>query len=249
MSLLPENLKDRFTPHSKIVFFTGAGISAESGVPTFRDKDGYWSKYDPTKLASVAGFRATPETVWEWYLYRREKIKSVKPNPGHFAITKFQSVFRQTSVATQNVDGLHERAGNSSVHELHGNIFNTNCLECGMTLNIPVVFNLKKEGIPRCKCGGLARPGVVWYGESLSGETLTTVFELTHQADIFFSIGSSTEVYPAAQLPFEAKNKGAIVIEINPNRTPFTQHADLSIQQPSGVILPQLFEELHLAMA
>lgn len=248
MQLLPNSLKSRFTQACKIVFFTGAGISAESGVPTFRDKDGYWSKYDPMQLASIKGFRGDPEVVWEWYLYRREKINSVKPNPGHVAITRLQSIFKQAVVATQNVDGLHERAGNNHVFELHGNIFTTKCLECGMTLDLPATFDLKKNGIPRCECGGMARPGVVWFGESLPRETLTEVFDHTRSADVFFSIGTSTEVYPAAQLPFDAKRSGAVVIEINPNRTPFSQQADLSIQQPAGKILPQLFEELQLAL-
>ena len=249
MHLLPEQVKTRFTKDCKMVFFTGAGISAESGVPTFRDKDGYWSKYDPMILASVDGFRQDPELVWEWYLYRREKIISVEPNPAHFGITQFQSIFNEAIVATQNVDDLHNRAGNREVYELHGNIFATKCLECGMALDMPPNFDLKTHGIPQCECGGMARPGVVWFGESLPRETLTRVFELTRRADVFFSIGTSTEVYPAAQLPFEAKNHGAVVIEINPNRTPFSVHADLVLQQPSGEILPQLFEELQFALA
>lgn len=249
MPNLPDHLLRRFTSETRIAFFTGAGISAESGIPTFRDKDGYWSKYDPMRLASVQGFRADPELVWNWYLYRREKILSVKPNPGHISITKFQKLFPDSCVITQNVDGLHEQAGNQNIYELHGNIFITRCLECSQEMDVPIIFNPVTEGIPRCECGGLARPGVVWFGESLPMQTLSDAMTLVQQVDVLFTIGSSTAVYPAAQIPFDARNNGAVVIEINPDQTPFTSHADLAMQAPAGVAMPQLFEELYAALA
>jgi len=136
MAILPDSQLNQFTPTCKIVFFTGAGISAESGIPTFRDQDGYWSKYNPLKMASVRGFRENPVLVWNWYLYRREKILAAQPNPGHIAISKFQATFPNTAVVTQNVDGLHQRAGTGEIHELHGNIFSSRCLECDKNLDV-----------------------------------------------------------------------------------------------------------------
>ena len=249
MSMLPKSMIKQFSPASKIVFFTGAGISAESGIPTFRDKDGYWSQHNPLKMASIRGFREDPVLVWNWYLYRREKILAAQPNPGHIAITKFQAVFPNTAVVTQNIDGLHQRADNRDVYELHGNIFSSRCLECKKSLDFSERTEVTEKSIPRCECGGLARPGVVWFGEALPAKVLAVAFELARQADIFFSIGTSTEVYPAAQLPFEAKNHGARIIEINPNQTSLTSHADLTIQQPAGGILPKIYKEIHAVLA
>ncbi len=235
---------ERFSQENFLVFFTGAGIAAESGIPTFRDVDGLWSKHDPYELASPDGFEANPELVLEWYLYRREKALNSEPNPGHRAITDFQKLFARSVVITQNVDGLHARAGNQDIIELHGNLNRYKCYKCGQALSPPVSV-LAAE----CPCGGRARPDVVWFGESLLPQSLERSWEHSKQADIFFSIGTSTQIYPAAQLPFEAKRHGAFVIEINPQLTPLSPMADLSLQGPSGEILPQLFKEFHAALS
>lgn len=231
---------ERFSSESSVVFFTGAGVAAESGVPTFRDTDGLWSKYDPYELASPDGFRKDPELVSEWYEHRRQKALNVEPNPGHFAITDFQKLFPNSVVITQNVDGLHERAGNREILELHGNLHRVKCFKCSQPLN---------QGEKSCECGGLARPDVVWFGESLNPIHLSKALDHARSAVLFFTIGTSTQVFPAAQMPFAAREAGAFVIEINPHLTPFSAMADLSLQQPSGLALPSLYKEFHEVFA
>ncbi len=227
------------------MFFTGAGISAESGISTFRDPDGYWSKYDPMKLASPEGFKEDPELVLRWYAARRQLAGKAQPNPGHLAITQFQKLFPHSVVITQNVDGLHARAGNEPVWELHGNIHRQKCLKCAEE----VAFNPDNpDGINYCACGGMLRPDVVWFGESLSISILNQAFDAVKSCSLLFTIGTSTQVYPAAQLPFEALNQGAFVIEVNPEPTPFSAKADLSLRDPVGKVLPNLYEEFYAAL-
>ncbi len=236
---------DKFTRNSPVVFFTGAGISAESGLATFRDPHGHWSKYDPMKLASADGFRQDPELVLEWYAARRKQAAAAKPNAGHRAITKFQKLFPNSAVITQNVDGLHARAGNDPVWELHGNIHRQKCFSCGSAADSGRDVSLRMN---YCDCGGLLRPDVVWFGESLPLEVLNHAFDATSRCEIFFSIGTSTQIYPAAQLPYEAQNRGAFVIEINPETTPFSSQADLSLRAKSGIALSKMYEEFHAAL-
>ncbi|MEA3286618.1 MAG: NAD-dependent deacylase [Candidatus Marinimicrobia bacterium] len=237
---------DKFTRNSRVVFFTGAGISAESGISTFRDPDGHWSKYDPMKLASPEGFRADPELVLGWYAARRQTAREAQPNKGHLAITQFQKLFPNSVVITQNVDGLHARAGNDPVWELHGNIHRHKCFKCG------TMGELKQDQeaeINYCRCGGMLRPDVVWFGESLSVALLNEVYEAVARCKLFFTVGTSTQVYPAAQLPFEAQDHGAFVIEINPEITPFSTRANISIRDSAGVALPDLYEEFYAALS
>lgn len=237
---------DRFHSNSRVVFFTGAGISAESGISTFRDIDGYWSKYDPTKLASPQGFSEDPDLVLKWYAERRKKIKKARPNHAHLAITDFQKLFPKSMVITQNVDGLHWQAGNAPVLELHGSIHREKCFECGKPgSELPATRGKRSF----CSCGGLMRPDVVWFGESLAMSTLSDAFESTRQCDIFFTIGTSTLIYPAAQLPYEARNAGAYVIEVNQEETPFSEAADLSVRGKAGEILPKIFREFNAAVS
>ena len=160
---------DRFDPQSRLVFFTGAGISAESGISTFRDPQGLWSKYDPMKLASPAGFEADPELVLSWYAHRREMVARAQPNLGHQFITDFQKLFQHSVVITQNVDGLHEKAGNQHIYELHGNIHRHKCHRCRKVHNLE---GHQMRALYTCDCGGLIRPDVVWFGENLDSETL-----------------------------------------------------------------------------
>jgi NAD-dependent deacetylase len=221
------------------VVLTGAGISAESGVPTFRGQDGLWKQYRPEELATSDAFQSNPELVWEWYNWRRELIRKVQPNPGHYALVQFQHWFDDFTLITQNVDGLHRRAGLEDILELHGNIYQNICFDCRQ-LDMKVT-DIDPATIATCKhCGGKLRPGVVWFGEMLPQEVMEASFKKAEQADIFFSIGTSALVNPAASLPVMAKQNGSILIEINPNRTPLTDLADYYFPARAGELLPQL---------
>lgn len=235
-----------FSRHSSVVFFTGAGISAESGLSTFRDPEGLWSKYDPMKLASPDGFMEDPELVLSWYAARRAKAREAKPNQAHLVITQFQKLFKSSVVITQNVDGLHARAGNDPVLELHGNFHRQKCFSCGDPLDLNVEM---KGRVNYCTCGGMLRPDVVWFGESLPITILNEAYEAVKACDILFTIGTSTQIYPAAQLPFEAQAHGAYVIEINPEPTPFSSKANMSLRDLAGIALPKLYEEFHAALS
>jgi len=232
----------RFSKDSSVVFFTGAGISAESGISTFRDPEGHWSKYDPMTLASPTGFEQDPELVLGWYADRREAINRAEPNAGHVTISDFQKLFKRSVVITQNVDGLHARAGNRNIYELHGNIHHHKCNNCGEQVEVST-RNMRK--INKCDCGGRVRPDVVWFGESLPLQIIHAAFDQAQSCDLMFTIGTSSQIYPAAQLPFEAQSNGAFVIEINPEPTPFTPQADLCIHDAAGSVLPKLYEEFH----
>jgi NAD-dependent deacetylase len=223
----------------RIGVLTGAGISAESGIATFRGDDGIWKKFKPEELASMDAFMRNPELVWEWYEQRKKIIKEVKPNAAHKILADMEDHFPYFTICTQNIDSLHFRAGNKNVMELHGNILRTRCSRCGK-----VIFDIaleKGKGLPHCSCGGLFRPDVVWFGEMLPEDVLQQSFEVARGADIFFSIGTSAVVYPAAMLPTEAKRHGAYVIEINLEPTPLTNEADASFLGKAGEILPELW--------
>ena len=227
----------------KVVVLTGAGISAESGIPTFRGKDGLWKKHDPMKLATPEAFGKNPKLVWEWYDWRRQLIAKAKPNEAHLLLADLEKKIGDFWVVTQNVDGLHQRAGSKKVIELHGNIWKVRCTSCGVEdydYRAPL-----PEIPPKCEsCGGLLRPGVVWFGESLPVDALQKAFALSQEADIFLVIGTSAQVYPAAELPFIAKNSGAKLIEINPEETPVTPYADISIRKTASEGLKEIIPEL-----
>jgi NAD-dependent deacetylase len=221
------------------VVLTGAGISAESGVPTFRGKEGLWGKFKPEELATMEAFMANPKIVWEWYNWRRELMAKVEPNAGHRALVELSSWFDQFTVVTQNVDGLHRAAGSSRVLELHGNIHRNKCSQCGRATDENM--EIDPAQIPACqKCGGKIRPDVVWFGELLPEDAIEEAFAVTENADIFFSVGTSALVHPAASLPVLAKRHGATLIEINPEYTPLTDLADYSFRAKSGELLPEL---------
>lgn len=227
----------------RCVVLTGAGISAESGVPTFRGKDGLWGKFRPEELATMDAFLANPKIVWEWYNWRRQLIAETKPNPGHLALRDMESVFDRFLLVTQNVDGLHRTAGSNDVLELHGNINLNKCLECAQMY--PDEVDINPDEVPACpKCGGQIRPDVVWFGEMLEADTINRAFEESSQADLFFSVGTSALVHPAASLPLEAKRSGATLVEINVEPTPLTDLADFFVQEPSGEFLPRLVEAI-----
>jgi len=223
----------------KIVVLTGAGISAESGIPTFRGKDGLWRSYNPSELATPEAFKRDPKLVWEWYNWRREIIAKAEPNEGHKILVELENKFPNFWLITQNVDGLHQRAGSKKVIELHGNIWRVRCTSCKKEYydyQVPL-----PEIPPRCVyCGGLLRPAVVWFGEPLPTDALEKAYELSMSADIFIVVGTSGVVYPAAELPIVAKRSGAKLVEINPEETPITPYADISLREKASTGLSKL---------
>ena len=220
----------------KIVFVTGAGISQESGIPTFRGKDGYWRKYDPMKLASIDAFYDDPKLVWEWYEDRRKNILDVKPNEGHFAISQMEE-FKDVVILTQNIDGLHQRSGSTNVLELHGSIIRIKCTVCDFTDNITENFEPLP---PKCKCGSILRPDVVWFGESLPQNIWQSAIKEASICDVMIVVGTSLVVSPANTLPVYAKQNGATLIEVNPEETVMSHDMDLSIHATSVEVLPKL---------
>lgn len=224
-----------------VVFFTGAGISAESGIATFRGENGLWQKLKPEELANVNAFMKNPDMVWEWYQYRRNIINETKPNPGHYAIAEFEKYFEKVSVVTQNIDNLHKRAGSNIIYELHGNIERNFCVSCNTFYNIEELEETQK--VPLCtKCNGLIRPDVVWFGEMLPEGVFEKSEREAYNSDICFVIGTSAVVYPAAYIPHSAKQGGSYVVEINVEPTEISGAVDLSLQGKSGEILPKILD-------
>jgi len=222
---------------------TGAGVSQESGLRTFRDaQTGLWSPSTPEELASPHAIARDPIMICEWYAWRREAIKGVRPNPGHYALVEIENRIPEFTLITQNVDGLHRMAGNENVLELHGNIQRVRCSECGMLAD---TWEDDLESVPQCKsCGGLLRPDVVWFGESLPRDQLEAAVEVARECDVFFSIGTSAVVQPAASLAHAARNRGAVVVEINTEQTPLTPKADFFLLGRSGEMLPELVKDV-----
>lgn len=226
---------------SNLAALTGAGVSQESGLRTFRDaQTGLWAQYKPEELASPEAFRRDPKLVWDWYAWRREAVKGVRPNLGHYALVEIEKRVSQFTLITQNVDGLHRLAGNQNVLELHGNIQRVRCADC---YTFAESWEDDTESVPRCReCGGLLRPDVVWFGEALPRDQLEAAIEAARSCEVFFSIGTSGVVQPAASLAFAAHNRGAAVIEINAEPTPLTSKANYILHGKSGEILPRLVE-------
>ncbi|MDX1663592.1 MAG: NAD-dependent deacylase [Candidatus Promineifilaceae bacterium] len=238
---IPEELVSALRNAERVGVLTGAGISAESGVPTFRDaQSGLWAQYDPQELATAAAFRRNPRLVWEWYGWRRELIARAEPNPGHLALAEMERHIPHFTLITQNIDALHAVAGSRDLIELHGNIRRNKCFREGQI--IPETEAVEaEEGPPTCpRCGAFVRPDVVWFGEALPEKALARAVFATRQADVFLSIGTSTQVYPAAALPLEAVEHGAVTVEVNPQLTPVTKWMDHVLQGPAGEVLPLL---------
>ena len=233
-----EEISNNLKNSKNIVFVTGAGISQESGIPTFRGKDGHWRKHDPMKLATIDAFYEDPHLVWEWYEDRRQNIRAAKPNLGHNAIAELEKFYKVT-VLTQNIDGLHQRAGSSRVFELHGSIIRIKCTVCDFQANITENF---EEIPPKCNCGNILRPDVVWFGESLPQDVWTNAMKEASLCDIMIIAGTSLVVSPANTLPTFAKQNNAILIEINPEETVMSNQMDITVRDTSSKILPQLVE-------
>ncbi|HLR81800.1 MAG TPA: NAD-dependent deacylase [Paenalcaligenes sp.] len=258
-----ETALEKIKAARKIVFFSGAGISAESGVPTFRDDlTGLWAQYDPMELATPQAFARQPALVWGWYLWRRQRVQEAQPNAAHTALAEWQAQQGNERIIclTQNVDDLHERAGCSHVLHLHGNLFASLCAECGRGLSddaLPEehragthdeVFHPQGQEIepPVCQdCGGYIRPGVIWFGESLDGNVLDQSFELSANCDVLIAIGTSGVVQPAAALPAIARDSGAYVIQINPQETPLDGVAHWNIRASAAQALPELYARVR----
>jgi len=240
-SFSPE-LISRLEGAERVGVFTGAGMSAESGVPTFRGEDGIWKKFKPEELANFDAFMRNPQLVWEWYNHRKHLIAGIEPNAGHYALAGMESRHRYFSIATQNIDNLHRKAGSRTIHELHGNIGRNYCTGCGAYYTDAQLALL--GNVPKCgACRGLIRPDVVWFGEMLPVDEWDAAVRAAERADVYFSIGTSSVVYPAASLPVLAKSAGAYVVEMNIERTDFSRHADEVMIGKSGELLPRLLEQ------
>lgn len=226
----------------RVTFLTGAGVSKESGIPTFRDaQTGMWANYNPQELATPEGFRNDPKLVWQWYDYRRKLLGDAEPNPGHRAIVELESLVPKVTVVTQNIDGLHQKAGSSDVVELHGSIKKFYCFDGGHDAH-DVPFDLEEP--PLCKCGSMIRPGVVWFGEALPPHAMSRGLKECAESEVVFVAGTSALVQPAASLPYAAHRRGAKLIEVNPDETPITDIVDEFMQGPSGQVLPMVVAAL-----
>jgi len=234
---IPEELLKRFAEAKKVCVLTGAGISAESGVPTFRGKDGLsmWKGMPFEVISSARMVREDLDEVWEWFDYRRGRLSECRPNPGHIALAEWQKKFDNFTLVTQNVDGLHRAAGSTEIIELHGNITRAYCIKCGERHEI--------SGVPhtpdQCgECGGRLRPDIVLFGEMLPEGAFGRAEAQARECDIFFTIGTSALVYPAAALPSIAKQNGAYVVEINREETEISNFCDVILRGRAGEILP-----------
>lgn len=228
-----------------IVCLTGAGVSAESGVATFRDaQTGLWSKFDPQRLASQAGFAADPGLVWRWYMARLTMVEAAVPNPGHLALARLEALRPAFTLVTQNVDNLHERAGSQQVLHIHGRINHFRCNVCRAE-HLLQPDERSQEEPPTCTvCGDAVRPDVVWFGEALPGRVVELAWRAVERCDVILVVGTSAVVYPVAELPWLAKQHGAVVIDVNPECTPSSEIADIFLQGPGGVLLPQVVDAL-----
>ncbi|RLB07143.1 MAG: NAD-dependent deacylase [Deltaproteobacteria bacterium] len=239
---LSGGLIKQFQPSKRVVVLTGAGISAESGIPTFRGEDGLWRRYRVEELATPYAFQTNPKLVWEWYDWRRGIIAKAEPNPGHLAIAEMERMFPHFSLITQNVDGLHRRAGNNKIIEIHGNLWQLRCVKEGTVkedYRVPL-----PEIPPKCGCGALLRPHVVWFGESLNKEDLVFSYRLIGKCDLLLVVGTSAVVQPVASFPLMAKRQGAFVVEVNKNPTPISSMVDTFLRGPAGEILPALLGQI-----
>ena len=238
----PETLLTRLRRAQRVVALTGAGVSAESGVPTFREaQTGLWAKYRPEELATPEAFARHPERVWAWYAWRRSLVQQAAPNPAHRALAQMERWVPEFTLITQNVDGLHQRAGSQRVIELHGNLMRT---VCAAQRHLVERWEPVPEGeVPRCpRCGSLLRPDVVWFGEALPAEALEAARQAAREADLMLVIGTSGLVYPAAALPALAAERGAYLIEVNPQTTALSPIMGARLVGPAGKVLPRLVE-------
>lgn len=234
----PERAREWLSSAKSVTVLTGAGISAESGIPTFRDAGGLWNNFRAEDLATPQAFARDPKFVWEWYDWRRGLIAKAEPNAGHRALAELEKRAANVALITQNVDGLHDRAGSAHLLKVHGDIWTLRCTLCGHARHDPSPS--LPELPPRCSCGGIERPGVVWFGENLPPEIWAQAEQAASAADVFFVVGTSALVYPAAGLVHLAKDSGAKVIEVNTTETSVSGMVDFSWRAPAAEALPLL---------
>ena len=241
---IPEQLVTALRDARHVCVLTGAGVSAESGVPTFRDaQEGLWSKYRPEELATPDAFLADPVLIWRWYRWRRDQVAEAEPNPGHHALAELAELVPRLTLVTQNVDNLHQRAGSRNVIEFHGNIFADRCFADGSLQ----VADDDNTSVPVCpECGSNLRPGVVWFGEAIPEHALNESCAAAADCDVFLSVGTSSLVFPAAGLAEVANEHGAMVVEINPNPTALSAGFDFALAGNSGTVLPKLVRSMAL---
>ena len=245
MIQIDKSLVNALRESESIVFFTGAGISSESGIPTFRGKDGIWNKLRPEELANFDAFIKNPKMVWEWYNHRKKIIHEAQPNAAHLTIAEMENYFKDVIVVTQNIDNLHRRAGSNTIFELHGNIERNFCINCKKFFNEELDFSV---GIPKCDCGGLIRPDVVWFGEYLLEDQFLGGEKAAINSDVFFVVGTSAVVYPAVGLVYTAKQSGATVVEVNLEETALSSISNYSFFGKAGEILPRILEEYRISI-
>jgi NAD-dependent deacetylase len=229
-----------------VAALTGAGVSAESGLSTFRDaQTGLWARFDPRELATPSAFARNPKLVWDWYAWRRECVAAAQPNAGHFALAELERRAPDFLLITQNVDGLHQRAGSRKLVELHGSIARVKCSREGTLVER---WAAPPDDVPRCAhCGAPLRPDVVWFEEMLPERALAAAEDAARRCDVLLVVGTSAEVYPAASLPALAQRSGATVVEINPNATALSATADHVLRGAAGAVLPALVARLTTA--
>lgn len=231
--------------------FSGAGISAESGVPTFRDVEtGLWANVDPYEISSAEGWRTHPERVWAWYLWRHHMMRAVEPNNAHRAVAAWEDC-AEVHVVTQNVDNLHERAGSNQVHHVHGSLFEFRCDHCQSVYHgaVPAMPEpVERVEPPRCTCGGLVRPNVVWFGEALPDDAWRRSVDAVISADLVVAVGTSSVVYPAAGLPELAVANGTPVVEVNPEATPLSDSATMTLRESAATALPDLLQRVSVLL-
>ena len=251
-----EKARQLLSTAETVCVLSGAGVSAESGVPTFRGEEGLWKSYSPEELATPSAFRRDPRLVWEWYDWRRGLIRECRPNPGHRALADFALGSRTVRIITQNVDGLHEAAARSRAGgadpspalplELHGSIFRVRCTSC--TYKVPhrsPISTGSREDLPRCPvCSALLRPDIVWFGESLDQKVLSEAFRVAQASQVCLVVGTSALVHPAASVPLATHDAGGSIIEVNPTETPLTSLARTALRGASGELLPELLDGL-----
>jgi NAD-dependent deacetylase len=245
----PAPLTEALQAARRLVILTGAGVSAESGLATFRDKQvGLWERFDPAQLATREAFQRDPELVWGWYEWRRMQVLRALPNPGHLAIKEIADRVASLTLVTQNVDDLHERAGSDPVHHLHGRITTPFCMRCRRAYALPAAIPDEPRGgrrlrPPQClQCGGTVRPGVVWFGETLPQHEWQLAADAARECDVFLCVGTSAMVYPAASLLTIAARAGAVTIQVNPAGAA-DDRLSFDLQGPSGVVLPELVRQ------